>query len=619
MAEWWAAANVRAERVPTWVIGLLVAVLGWGPSFAIATTAGVDVSWWSGLYMAAHDQLQFGQEVIFTYGPLGFMKLPWLFYADLAVVAYVYCAAIFVAFCIGLVWALRMSAGPIVALVGAYLCVALVPGIEQALALVVFVALGIVAKRPGDRALYVYAVAGGLLASAEVLMKISIGPVILLALVIALIGCRARIGHLAAFGGSFVGGFLLFWLVTGQSISALPDFAINSIPIVSGYNEAMATEPRDPWEPRIMVLLALGTMAWTWFTPQAGRRERIAATLIAFFVVFSSYKQGVIRADTGHMAIFLATMAMVWAALPAAGRRVPLKLAGVVAFSAGAIWMVAPLGGYGINPIKNVDRFVDQSKLAFDSGEREEIVEGTRAWMGFGFGIDPEVAFGMVGKTVSVDPWEIAAAWSSDLEWDPLPIFQNYSAYTPKLDEINADALGSPDGPGRVLRQGFPDSDGTGIDNKLLVWDPPRQAVATLCNFRPEITGETWQLLERVPDRCGEQMAAGTVEAERGQQVEVPAPEPDEVVLARIHGAEISGLTKLFSTLYRPPLAYMTSEDGQVYRFVPALASGGLLLRSGREVPEGRGRFFRIPQMRTIAVNGVGNDLEFEFVRMTVK
>ena len=53
------------------------------------------------------------------------------------------------------------------------------------------------------------------------------------------------------------------------------------------------------------------------------------------------------------------------------------------------------------------------------------------------------------------------------------------------------------------------------------------------------MSSDLWQLLERVPDRCGEPREIGSVDAAYGEQVDVPEPGPGEVVFARIDGAEV--------------------------------------------------------------------------------
>jgi hypothetical protein len=89
----------------------------------------------------------------------------------------------------------------------------------------------------------------------------------------------------------------------------------------------------------------------------------------------------------------------------------------------------------------------------------------------------------------------------------PLPVFQEYNAYTKTLDRVNADALGSRSGPERILHENTqlvdPSYPTATIDNRYPTWDPPEKSLAMLCNYVPLQTTARWQVLGRVPDRCG--------------------------------------------------------------------------------------------------------------------
>jgi hypothetical protein len=155
---------------------------------------------------------------------------------------------------------------------------------------------------------------------------------------------------------------------------------------------------------------------------------------------------------------------------------------------------------------------------------------------------------------VAVEPWEIGAAWAYELDWQPLPVFQNYSAYTSSLDRLNAETIEAPDGPERILRDDtevvVPEFPGPDLDGRYPGWDPPEQQRAILCNFAPLYTDELWQVLGRVPDRCGAPREVGSVSAEAGAAVQVPSPGPGEVVFVRIGGAGVSGLERLQTFLF---------------------------------------------------------------------
>ena len=66
---------IRRAVWTTWFLGLVLFVVTW-PVGSLAPVPGLDYSFVAGLHMAAHEHLQFGTQVVGTYGPLGFLAYP---------------------------------------------------------------------------------------------------------------------------------------------------------------------------------------------------------------------------------------------------------------------------------------------------------------------------------------------------------------------------------------------------------------------------------------------------------------------------------------------------------------------------------------------------------------
>ncbi|MBN8868864.1 MAG: hypothetical protein J0H66_03175 [Solirubrobacterales bacterium] len=153
----------RVSRLnpPTWAIGILVALLGWKPGFG-HPVSGLDASWVVGLFMAAHEHLRFGTEVVFTYGPLGFLRFPWLVYpGDLSLISYLYSATLFVGFCILLVAVLRRRLNLLAAAFVALVVVVQLSWVEVSVAISVMAAMLIVERPPSERGMFALAISGG--------------------------------------------------------------------------------------------------------------------------------------------------------------------------------------------------------------------------------------------------------------------------------------------------------------------------------------------------------------------------------------------------------------------------------------------------------------------------
>ncbi|HNA25010.1 MAG TPA: hypothetical protein PLN08_10985 [Solirubrobacterales bacterium] len=605
---------------PSWIPGLMIALLGWTVGFA-HPFGGLDSSWWVGLYLAAHNQMQFGTEIVFTYGPLGILRFPWLLYPGaLAVIPFVYASILHVGFSSALVAALRRRVGLLWAMLVALLVVVQLEWVEQEVAISILAAMLMIERRPAGRKLLFFAVCAGLLAGTEMLVKLSTGPVIAAVLLVGLVGARARTREIAAYLGTLAGSMLVCWFVTGQDLSNLPDFIGNSIQIVLGYQEAMAVYGQSGWYSLIIVAGGALCFAWALFGGYADRRARIAGALVAAIVIFVFYKQAVVRIDSAHIALFFALIAVLWLAVPPRQGFAGISLAGLAFMGVVSIYAATGVPSPGLNLISNLRGFYEESRTALSPARQRAGVDFWRQGIRHNYQLDPKLLAELEGQSVSVEPWETTAAWAFELDWHPAPVFQNYSAYTSALDELNSDTIESATGPGRILRHvgDNPFGPTIGLDGRFMAWDPPGQAIAELCNFRPIGESGRWQVLARTANRCGPLVPAGVVESRFGETVPVPKPGPNEVVIAKIHGAEVHGLERLRSFFYRPAERRAVVEGGS-YRLIAATAADGLMMRIGRNIPEGRGDFAQAPQTPTIALTGPSGDLKYEFFRFRVR
>ena len=611
--------SLARRRPPTWLLGLLVAVLGWRVGMT-PPSVGLDSSWNGGLAMAVHDGLRWGSEIVFTYGPLGFMNGQAVWFSDLGAIGLLYICGLFVAFCVALVWALRRPIPALPAVLIAFFVVTVLPLVEESIVVAALIALGALARERSQRVLNALIVGGASFGAVEVLIKFSAGPVIAAFFLIALVGLRARAWQLAAYLGLLALEVLALWLITGQSLGEIPNFLRNTFEIVSGFSAAMITTTDVPaWQVTAATAAAAVTaiglvVAATQGSYRDGRARWAGAALMAL-AAFTVFKEGVVRTDAGHLSLFFSTACVLWIAIPWARGRWYWMLAGVAVIVAVG-WPVRPEGQTNnTDVVANVEHAWEQVRNLASTARRQRLIDQGREGMKGIYKLEPAALAALRGHTVTVEPWEIGAAWAYDLDWRPLPVFQNYSAYTSRLDQINSEALAAPDGPERILRENvglvYPEFPTRSIDSRFPGWDPPQQARTALCHFAVVAASARWQVLARRPNRCGPSRPLGSVEADPGEAVRVPAPGPGEVVWARVDGVEVSGLERLLAFLAHPRTRHAIVDGDRSYRLIAATATDGLMLRSSPGIG-GRGAFAQIPQARTLAVTGAGGKLRFE-------
>jgi hypothetical protein len=591
---------------------------------------GLDPSWTAGLAMATKDGLHFGTQVIFTYGPLGFLAGPFVWYGDLAVLAFLYSAALYVAFCVALVWALRRSLPIVPSVLIAFLIVAVLPLLEQSILVAVLVCLGVLERERSQRTINVLVAGGASFAALEALVKLSSGPIVALVFLVAVIGVRARWWQVLTFVGLMGTEILLLWLLAGQSLSTIPAFLENTWQVISGYSAAMLLQGGSALKILAATLVTVGLVAASAQARYADRRARWAGIALMGIAAFAVFKEGIVRADDGHLSLYFSTACVLWIAVPWAKARWHWMVAGSAVIAAMGVPVRPPGLPTNLNAIANVRYATDQFRTLVSGSRRTKLVNDGRFAMELTYDIDHQMLADLRGHTVATEPWEIGVAWAYQLDWDPLPIFANYQAYTSKLDEANAAEVESPAGPDRILREAVPGSSTGDVDNRYPGWDPPAQARAILCHFvplqtslrtdsiNPSYAATGWQVLGRTPNRCSSPQLIRSIEADPGTTVPVPEPGRNEVVFVRIYGAGVSGLERLSTFLLHARTRSVVVNGAQSYRLIPGTASDGLLLWGSDRIAEG-GAFSHIPQARTIEVTGANGRLRFSFFRMSVR
>jgi hypothetical protein len=563
-------------------------VLSW--PFSLAAPIGIDQSWHAALHLIGPLGLRFGEDIVFTHGPLGFLSIPAPFYGFSSVVATLASGAVYFATA-GTLLVLARRLLPLWASALVVLGVArlfpFLPPWETFQALVfVWCVEAVVGDRLGGRLRPDWlAVSGGVLAAVGVAGKLNVGVFAAAMLVVAAVAIsrpwwRGAIILVASAGLAF----LVIWLATGQSLAALPAFVVGSIEIVRGYSEAMVvdTHPTLRWVyPAYLIIVGLiGWIAWLALRERS-RRELLAVGAIGAILAFAEWKTAFTRNYT-YFAMVTALIALFPFAsrLPGPDRRTIAAFAVALAF-------LASIATSRVDPIDLVDvrdsvRSVARTAAAVLPWRQAEAVEQTRAEIREQSAIPPELLMELEGQTVHVDPWQtIVVAGYAAIRWSPLPVIQSYSAYTTALDQANAERLSGADGPARILRERVDAADGVplAVDRRFVWFESPATTLEMLCRFEELAATDRWQVLGRTDRACGPAESLGTVTARAGETVAVPAaPGPDRFLIARVTGFPDGPLDRLQALLLRSDEWYVELADRGRFRLVPGTADDGLLL-----------------------------------------
>lgn len=550
--------------------------------------ARLDLSWRQALTEAAKHNFQAGSDYVFTFGPLGrFYNMLYDTDSFHFQLSWEVCISLFVALIITLVF-LRLK--PITERV-AFLVVAVLvlPISRDALYVLTIVATAVLLVTSRRRR-FVAALAIGLpLLAVASLMKFTLFVTALVCVLVVfaalwrLRGAGAALATLAA----YLALLALAWLLSGQSFYAFPSYLSGSLELSTGYSEAMSRN--GPFAQVLLGMLccALTAVLAGLSTLGASTKTR-AVTSSALIAVgfFVAWKTGFVRHDLHAFTFFaFASGAGFLLIKPDLSRPVLRKVFTVVLF----VLVAASLLGVGLTGrllrdgagsfignwrwdrrvLVNVNTLLSP-RLAALRGELQLRKARRKHAL-------PRIRRAVGDRAVDILSYNQGLLFLNGLNWHPRPVFQSYSAYTPRLIAMNAAFFRGARAPEFVIITLQP------IDERFPATEDAGALAVILRDYAPVLFEKGCALLRRISDAPSEP-GEGTVLLER----QVSFDEPVDV--AGLPGAcqslsiglEWSTTGKLRKFLFKAPrvtLKVVTDAGEKLeFRIVPGMVESGFIL-----------------------------------------
>jgi hypothetical protein len=553
---------------------------------SIAPNIAIDLSWIVGLHLAARHGLSFGHDILFTFGPLGFLGSPQPYLAWTSGLALSFVGAVHIAACVALFHLARQALGGVAALVLVLATAFTFPWVAgwTLYGVLIFVASATALLRRVDRPTGpMFAVVLGIAVGFGGLGKLNIA---LVSLVIAGIAVLATAHDprrsMLSFGASAAGAFGTLWVATGQRLGDLPGYARGALEISAGYGQSMGQlDPQSSWASGVAALATLILAGLVWLrSADLPRRDRLVLWMLFAIMVFGAFKGGFTR-QGGGMVIYLVTLLSLWPVV------IPRKMPPVAVAMpvAGMLAMVLSLTSLPVaslmDPLSRLRTLASETRTVLF--ERRQAALTTALTLRTEYALPSEAVALIAGQRVDIQPWETSLAYAyPEVRWRPQPVFQGYLAYTPYLDRQNADFLATADAPDRILWLTAPEM-GLSIDGRSMWFDSPMAKIQMVCRYLPLATGPTWQVLGRVADRCGSPVVVGSVTTKAGNLVQIPRDLPRGILTVRISGMGNDLLSQLVTLAYRAPPWWMT-EGGTAYRIPLGINGEATILAATTDV-----------------------------------
>jgi len=364
---------------------------------------------------------------------------------------------------------------------------------------------------------------------------------------------------------------VLFWLISGQALRDLPEYFIAMLPITSGYTDAMSINgPTDPI--KYFLVASLIMLAWILTRSTTGRMNRVFLALCVSLYLLIAFKAGFVRNDV-H-AVFAAT-SMLLGAL-ALALAISDRVYGVVLIAAVLAWH--SVDEQYTNASKNLFGNISHSCRSALTGLDKRLTDKTWPKAEYDDALEAiirEQPLPRLAGNSDIYSFNQALLIASGNRWNPRPIPQSYSVYTPMLVQRNLRHLTSETRPDNICFRVET------IDGRFPSLDDGASWPALLGLYTPAGTAGDYLLLRKRGDSALplalRPLNTGTHRF--SQSVAVPA-EGRAVFVKITINPTISG--RIASLLYKSSQLQLevrlANESEKTFRLIGAMASTGFVL-----------------------------------------
>ena len=434
--------NSLADRIGRYTFFVLLVVATF--KFPLSPDAGLDASWRMVLGKALMDGWQSGADFVFTYGPLGGLMgntyynegLFWPLLVWQLTTSLIFSLAIYHQ-------GLRLNPYPRAIFWATMLLVGVT--YADALQMIGISLLSFKLLRDLGCISHRWLTAGILVFFALLGMTKFTNLILTLFTLVVLCGheLAARRWRAAlSLASWFFGSFLTLWVIFRQNLLSIPTYLLNSLEISAGYEMTMGLATPTP-QLAIGLMVALTLLAYIavhlWQQPD--RRRGIASVLMLGAFIYLNWKHSFIRSD-GHMIGFFICALLPITAFPSLLNDGPKhrRLWHSILLPAGGLCLMAidlTLPGFSRGLLgRTQEQIYSTTSNALNlktvqSGYEQQLRAEKKSY-------DLPHIRAIVGRaSLDVVGFTQAVALYNNFNYRPRPVFQSYSAYTPKLAALN--------------------------------------------------------------------------------------------------------------------------------------------------------------------------------------
>lgn len=577
----------------------------WGfPETLDHAVPGLDPSWDIALQMAIEKHLVWGSDLIFTYGPLGYLvAAPINIVGSLWDNVFFYKVAAHALFLLVSYFFIIKTKYPIRNAISFGIVSILIEKLDY----VYFPLLGLIYAyflyyEHSKRSILLIPISFATAFLFFTKHDLAIGSLVTMMSFIVLLLARKRQRESAITISSYLVFLFIIWALVFGKIN-LVEYLSNDYNFVSDYAHVMSSE--NGWLGLLPLLIFSWALLLFWiFYSFKNNRQNFRFIFLSAGVFFLSYKLAFVRFDSGHSTDYL----IIWGTLFLSvifinqGKTFskPLKYITIsiviIYFGISGIVennividmtrevikesnMISPIMHYEDTMIPlytqsnlfSLDKQI--SYLQSDKNfETERDLEKQNIRNSYPALTAPILSL-ISNKTVDIIPWDEALLYAYGLNWDPEPVLQFFNAFNTNLDNLDTKFFESSKSPEFIFYRDM------SIDNHIPEFDEPSTIRTLLCNYHVIGIFGSNLILEKNANSCSNYTFLGESQIKFNEELKVPAVENNSYLFAEVYIKDnLAG--KFLNTLYKGPKVFIdVNEINLPYRFIYTTSPNGILLK----------------------------------------
>jgi hypothetical protein len=560
----------KLENLSMWIYATCIFILG----FQVPNLhpSGMDESWNAVLAYGFEKGWHFGKDLIFTYGPWGWLENPEITRGTLLlkILWEILFNGLLAAAVITTAYSFSKTSRWFF-LISSLFFIRVFPDTAVYLLAIILLSGWCLNQRLGSFLSYFTIIALAFLAE----MKVTLGIMIVSGIGVIIITSilERNIRRVALCLAIFIISCAFFWKVAGQNWSDIFTFLLASKEISGGYQNAMGLTPESGAFMLGIVVVLLNVLTLLYgIWEQRIHVVRVGTVFILLIVYALVWKHSFIRADGHVLALFsIAPMLSIYGVellkLPVWWRSTYIL---TIIFSGTAIFLLNP--GMFSNPID----LIYQNLKSQIGGGLHSFNEAKGSGMGCNQKMQ-ELHNALGDSSVDVISYEQGDVISAGLNYRCRPVPQSYSAYTPLLMQKNADFYKSQSAPNAVLFRLQT------IDARVPMMDDSIALMELVKKYTYEGEVEGFALFKKKSGISSSQEKSmdDVFRKEVHLWEDIPIPNTSAPIWIKIN-SKLSWIGKIRSILFETPNLCISVKNAEGkedhFRVVPEMAKTGFLL-----------------------------------------